>query len=92
MKQIVVFILSIIISFFTASCISQSEPQKLDSFVDKDELNYSSYSQSEWEQSAIEYQKPVDDYMYSGKEYTEAQKEMAARAMGRYKKGKFTIP
>lgn len=52
--------------------------------MDKTELNASSYSQSDWEKSAIEYQKLVDDYMYSGKEYTDAEKEMAARAMGRY--------
>lgn len=72
------------IAFLMASCASQSAPQKLDSFVDKAELNSSSYSQTDWEKSAVEYQKLVDDYMYSGKEYTEAEKEMAARAMGRY--------
>lgn len=71
-------------AFLMASCASQSAPQKLDSFVDKAELNSSSYSQSDWEKSAVEYQKLVDDYMYSGKEYTEAEKEMAARAMGRF--------
>lgn len=72
------------VAFLMASCASQSAPQKLDSFVDKAELNSSSYSLSDWEKSATEYQKLVDDYMYSGKEYTEAEKEMAARAMGRY--------
>lgn len=72
------------IAFLMASCASQSAPQKLDNFVDKTELNSSSYSQSDWEKSTIEYQKLVDDYMYSGKEYSDAEKEMAARAMGRY--------
>lgn len=71
-------------ALFVSSCGSSSEPQKLDSFVDKAELNASSYSQSDWEKSAIQYQKLVDDYMYSGKEYSDAEKEMAARAMGRY--------
>lgn len=73
-----------VMTVLMASCASQSAPQKLDNFVDKTELNASSYSQSDWEKSAIEYQKLVDDYMYSGKEYTDAEKEMAARAMGRY--------
>lgn len=73
-----------VMTVLMASCASQSAPQKLDNFVDKTELNASSYSQSDWEKSAIEYQKLVDDYMYSGKEYTDVEKEMAARAMGRY--------
>ena len=51
------------IAFLMASCVSQSAPQKLDSFVDKAELNSSSYSQSDWEKSAVEYQKLVDDYI-----------------------------
>ena len=51
------------IAFLMASCASQSAPQKLDSFVDKAELNSSSYSQTDWEKSAVEYQKLVDDYM-----------------------------
>lgn len=71
-------------TFLVVSCASQSAPQKLDSFVDKAEQNYSSYSQSDWEKSAVEYQKLVGDYMCSGKEYTNSEKEMAARAMGRY--------
>ena len=30
------------------------------------------------------YEKLVEEYSYSGKEYSDAEKQMAARAMGRY--------
>lgn len=52
--------------------------------MDKVELNSSSYSSEDWEESAIQYQKLVDDYMNSGKQYSDAEKEMAVKAMGRY--------
>jgi len=67
-----------------ASCASQSAAIRLSRFVDKTEQSSSSYTLSDWEKSTIEYQKLVDDYITSDKEYTDAEKQMAARAMGRY--------
>lgn len=81
MKKILffTFVLNLVIS-----CSFQSEPQKLDEFVDNAELKAESYTDADWEKSAIQYQKLVDEYLNSGKEYSEAEREMAARAMGRY--------
>lgn len=73
-----------IAAFAMISCTSKSAPQKLDSFVDDAELHSSSYTQSDWDKSSAEYQKLIDEYMNSEKEYTKAEKNMAARAIGRY--------
>ncbi|MDD6254292.1 MAG: hypothetical protein PUA96_09645 [Bacteroidales bacterium] len=84
MNQFRLSIFAVIMALLTASCASQSMPQKLNDFVDKAELKSSSYSESDWAESAAEYQQLVDDYINSGKEYNEEEKKMAARAMGRY--------
>lgn len=80
MKKLIFLSLAVLL---VLSC-SQSLPQNLDAFVDNAELKAESYTQDDWEKSAIQYQKLVDEYVNSGKEYTEAEREMAARAMGRY--------
>lgn len=69
---------------FVISCASQSEPQKLDAFVDNAELKAETYTQEDWEKSAVQYQKLVDAYVNSNRDYTDAEREMAAKAMGRY--------
>ena len=75
---------AVMILFIVTSCASQSVPQKLDDFVNKVEQNSSAYSQSDWEKTAMEYQRLVDEYLYSEIEYTEEERNKAARAMGRY--------
>ena len=67
-----------------AACSSSSIPQKLDSFVDNAELKSSDYDAEEWQKSMLQYERLVEEYSNSGKEYTDTEKQMAARAMGRY--------
>lgn len=67
-----------------AACSSPNIPQKLDSFVDNAELKSSDYDAEDWQKSMLQYEKLVDEYSNSGKEYTDAEKQMAVRAMGRY--------
>lgn len=69
---------------FIAACSSSNIPQKLDSFVDNTELKSGDYDAEDWQKSMLQYEKLVEEYSKSGKEYTDAEKQMAARAMGRY--------
>lgn len=55
----------------------------LDSFVDNAELNSSDYDAEDWQKSMLQYERLVEEYSNSGKEYTDAEKQMTARAMGR---------
>ena len=71
-------------SAMLAACSSSNIPQKLDSFVDNAELKSSEYDAEDWQKSMGQYEKLVEEYSNSGKEYSEAEKQMAARAMGRY--------
>lgn len=71
------------ISLILGSC-SVSIPEKLDRFVDKAELNSSSYDANDWQKSLNQYAELVNELSSSGKQYSDAEKEMAARAMGRY--------
>ena len=56
----------------------------MDSFVDKAELDSDGYSSEDWEKSTQDFQTLVDKYNNSEKQYSEAERQMAARAMGRY--------
>ena len=69
---------------YIVACSSSNIPQKLDSFVDNAELKSSDYDAEEWQKSMLQYERLVEEYSNSGKEYTDAEKQMAARAMGRY--------
>ena len=71
------------ISLILGSC-SVSIPEKLDRFVDKAELNSSSYDANDWQKSLNQYAELVNELSSSGKQYSDAEKEMAVRAMGRY--------
>lgn len=71
------------ISLILGSC-SVSLPEKLDRFVDKAELNSSTYDANDWQKSLNQYAELVNELSSSGKQYSDAEKEMAARAMGRY--------
>ena len=66
------------------ACGNNNTPQKLDSFVGKTELNCDKYDANDWQKSMTQYEQLVEELNTPGKEYTEAEKEMAARAMGRY--------
>ena len=61
-----------------------SAPKKLDNFVEKTELNCDNYEKEDWNKSMEQYKKLVDEYRNSGKEYTDEEKKMALKAMGRY--------
>lgn len=73
-----------IIAIVITACISSSAPQKLDSFVDKTELNCDKYDADDWRKSMLQYDQLVKEFNKPGRQYTEAEKQMAARAMGRY--------
>lgn len=82
-------ILSRIIALGTSTllifaCVTANALQKLDDFVDRAELNSESYDAEDWRKSMLQYERLVEEYSNSGKEYTDAEKQMAARAMGRY--------
>jgi len=64
-----------IIAFVATSCISaQRRPaQALDSFVDKAELNCESYTSADWEKSALQYEKLVEQYSNSNMTQSEAE-------------------
>ena len=67
-----------------ATCSSSHIPQKLDSFVDNAELKSNDYDAEDWQNSMLQYEELVEELSNSGKEYSNAEKQMAARAMGRY--------
>lgn len=67
-----------------ATCSSSNIPQKLDSFVDNAELKSNDYDAEAWQNSMLQYEELVEQFSNSGKEYSNAEKQMAARAMGRY--------
>lgn len=78
-------ILSAIITIgLLASCASMNLPEQLDSFVDKAEINSEKQDDYNWEQSIEDFQALVDAYNTSDKKYTEEEKQIAARAIGRY--------
>lgn len=73
-----------LIIILSLACISSNPPQKLDSFVDKTELNCDKYDANDWQKSMAQYDQLVKEFNKPGRQYTEAEKQMAARAMGRY--------
>lgn len=82
MKRYAIIFLSVLA---ICSCAAQNLPEKLDSFVDKAELNSDKYSSQDWEKSQEDFQILLDQFNASDKsQYTDAEKQMAARAMGRY--------
>ena len=83
MKTIRLFICVLAAAFMT-SCAVQTIPQQLDEFVEKAETKAEDYSAEDWQQSNEEYSALLDEYLNSGQEYTEEEKQMAASAIGRY--------
>mgnify|MGYP000399369168 FL=1 len=83
MNKIAVKIFSLAVAVaLMAGCISNNPAQKLDSFVDNAELKSDSYNAQQWANSMKQFEKLVEDYNAPGKTYSEAEKQMAARAMG----------
>lgn len=83
MKHPIRILISLIALSLILAC-SISIPEKLDRFVDKAELNSSSYDANDWQKSLNQYAELVNEFSLSGKEYSYAEREMVARAMGRY--------
>lgn len=78
------FILLFTALVLMATCSSSNIPLKLDSFVDNAELKSNDYDAEDWQKSMLQYEELVEEFSNSGKEYSNAEKQMAARAMGRY--------
>lgn len=78
------FVLFCLSLFTLAECSNTKPPQKLDNFVDNTELKCESYDAADWQKSMKEYERLLGEYYSSEKRYSEAEKQMAARAMGRY--------
>ena len=78
------FLVFFICAFLAAACINSNAPQKLDNFVDKTELNCDRYDANDWQKSMAQYENLVEEFNKPGRQYTDAEKQMAARAMGRY--------
>lgn len=83
MKPINSFI-CVMAAAFLASCAIQTVPQQLDEFVENAEINAEDYTADDWAESNEAYQQLLDEYLNSGQEYTEEEKQMAASAIGRY--------
>lgn len=84
MKVITRIFLTIVAAVAIASCANTSAIVKLDHFVDEAELKSSEYSEKDWELSKAEYEKLVAEMLSDDSEYSDQEREMAARAMGRY--------
>ena len=67
-----------------AGCSTKSLPQKLDEFVDNAELKSDSYTSADWEKSIAAYEELANQYSSTDESYTDAERQMAKRAMGRY--------
>lgn len=75
---------TLLTSALMVACSHSNLPQRLDSFVDNAELNSGDYDADDWKRSMARYESLVGEYSSSENDYTEAEKQMAARAMGRY--------
>lgn len=84
MRKLLSFVVMIAFVITLGSCANRSIPEKLDSFVSQAEQNYENYSKDDWEKSRQEYQQLLDSYQHSDRQYTDEEKQMAARAIGRY--------
>lgn len=62
----------------------RSIPVRMDNFVNEVEQNGDRYSAADWEKSTAEFEKLMDEYRNSEKDFSEEEKSMAIRAMGRY--------
>ncbi len=67
-----------------SACSRYSVPQKLHVFVNRTEQLCVNYQAADWQRSMNQFEKLVDEYHASGKRYTEAERKMAAKAIGRY--------
>lgn len=84
MKSIKSLLCALAAGTILASCAVQTAPQRLDEFVDDAEINAGDYTAEDWAQSNEAYGLLLDEYLNSGQEYTEEEKQLAAEAMGRY--------
>ena len=67
------------------SCVTtRSLPQRLDDFVDEAEIKSGSYTTEDWKESGKEYEGLVKEYLKEPDRYSEEEKKLATKAMGRY--------
>ena len=84
MKKLLCVLATVVLVFCTSCVVYGGIPQKLDNFVTVTEAECNNYSKEDWEKSRAEYGKLLDSYKNSKKAFTQEEKEMAVRAMGRY--------
>lgn len=82
MKRILVLIA--FIGLMNLSLSARSIPEKLDRFVDDVELRCDRYTESDWEKATDEYHSLISKYYADRENFSDAEKMMAARAMGRF--------
>ena len=84
MKNLVRIFTIAALALCTACMAYAGIPQKLDDFVSKTERKCDNYSKKDWEKSRNEYRALLDEYRNSREEFSQDDKELAVRAMGRY--------
>ena len=84
MKNLLRIITVAVVAFCTSCVVYGGIPQKLDQFVTKTESECETYSKEDWQKSRKEYKSLLEDYKNSKVEFTQQDKELAVRAMGRY--------
>ena len=84
MKTMRTAILIAILTVCAAVAAYANVPLKIEEFVAKTEQECDKYSKEDWEQNRNEYRALLEDYKNSRKEYSQNEKEIAVRAMGRY--------
>ena len=81
-KYLFIFVLAV---FCLTSCEPWKKvPEKIDSFVGNAEVSAKQYSADDWAQSKAEYQELIDLYTENKDKYTNEQKAMVVKAIGRY--------
>ncbi|MBQ6763314.1 MAG: hypothetical protein IJP49_11245 [Bacteroidales bacterium] len=66
------------------ACSRYSVPQKLNIFVNRTEQLCVNYQATDWQRSMNQFDKLVEEYHTSGKRYTKAERDLAAKSIGRY--------
>lgn len=81
MKDIILYS---ILCISIISCSEKNLPIIIDNFVDDAELNCGTYSVEEWDVSCEKFKKLIEEFSNSKRPYTETEKQIVARAIGRY--------
>lgn len=81
MKKILLIVLA---SMISAVCFAKSLPLRINDFVTDTELKCNKYSKEDWNRSYDRFQALTKEYSESDRKYSDAERRIANRAMGRY--------